>query len=275
MNTIRARGAIPMVDWGSWNSSAVGASQTAFSLRNIANGATVGYGGETFDQYVTQWAQAAKAWGHPFFLRFDWEMNGNWQFPWSAQLNGNTPADFIAAWRHVHDIFTRVGATNVTWVWCPNVHSSNTVPMALVYPGDAYVDWVALDAYNKAPKLWLSFAQLVAGGAWNGNLNSYHEITSLAPNKPLMIGEIASLEAGDGGAKKAAWIQDALGTQISTNFPAIKAVVWFNWNADANSSYVIESSAMAQAAFKQALAQPAYTTNSYANTTASPIPPAS
>src|SRR5690349_24021953 len=45
---------------------------------------------------------------------FDWQMNGDWQFPWSAQLNGNTPADYIAAWRHVHDLFAQAGATNVT-----------------------------------------------------------------------------------------------------------------------------------------------------------------
>ena len=47
----------------------------------------------------------AQEWGHPFFLRFDWEMNGFW-FPWSEGVNGNKPGEFVAAWRHVHDIFT-------------------------------------------------------------------------------------------------------------------------------------------------------------------------
>ena len=49
-----------------------------------------------FDAFITQWATDAKNWGHPFFLRFDWEMNGNWQFPWSVQLNGNAPAGFAS-----------------------------------------------------------------------------------------------------------------------------------------------------------------------------------
>jgi beta-mannanase len=47
-------------------------------------------------------------------------MNGTWS-PWAVGVNGNTAAHYVAAWRHVHRIFTKVGATNATWVWCPNV----------------------------------------------------------------------------------------------------------------------------------------------------------
>lgn len=32
------------------------------------------------------------------------EMNGGWS-SWSGTANGNTPADFIPAWRYMHDIF--------------------------------------------------------------------------------------------------------------------------------------------------------------------------
>ena len=63
-----------------------------------------------YDSYIPQnVAEDARDWGHPFFLRFDWEMNGNW-FPWSEGVNGNQSGEFVAAWRHVHDIFTSVGA---------------------------------------------------------------------------------------------------------------------------------------------------------------------
>ena len=72
----------------------------------------------TYDAYIAQFAAEAQDWGHPFFLRFNWEMNGNW-FPWSEGVNGNNPGEYVAAWRHVHDIFAAVGATNATWVWCP------------------------------------------------------------------------------------------------------------------------------------------------------------
>ena len=89
----------------------------------------------------------AKAWGHPFFLRFDWEMNTNW-FP-AASTRTATAGEYVRMWRHVHDIFTQVGATNVTWVWCPNVEYRRLRQAAAeLYPGDAYVDWTCLDGYN-------------------------------------------------------------------------------------------------------------------------------
>ena len=281
LDTTRSRGAIPLIDWASSDSDTSVASQPAFALRNIVNGASYTFGGQTFDSYVTQWAQAAKAWGHPFFLRFDWEMNGWWQFPWATApdptsgntINNNTPQDYVNAWRHVHDIFTKVGATNVSWVWCPNISSDGTIPLSQLYPGDAYVDWVCLDGYNKDPNHWVTFAQVYSGSLYNGYHNSYNEITSVAPGKPLMIGELASIEAGDGGAKKAAWITDALQTQLPRNYPKIKAVVWFNWNADPGSTYVIESSAQAKSAFASSIASSYYATNNFRTLNTSPIPP--
>src|SRR6202021_2452613 len=99
-----------------------------------------------YDAYITNWATAAKAWGHPFFLRFAHEMNGNW-YPWAASVNGNTAGEYIQAWQHVHNIFVSVGATNATWVWCVNVVAGMPTPIGQVYPGDNYVDWLALDGY--------------------------------------------------------------------------------------------------------------------------------
>lgn len=264
LNAVRNRGSIPMLDWGSF-SYGNGVNQANFQLKDI-------YGG-TFDDYITQWAQDAKAWGHPFFLRFEWEMNGNWQFPWSEQLNGNQPGDYIKMWRHVHDIFTKNGATNVTWVWCPNIAGATTRSMKSLYPGDAYVDWTCLDGYNKYTT-WLKFNQVFGAQGINWLHNSYAEITGIAPGKPLMLGEVASLEAGDGGTKKAAWIQDMLSTQLPANFPKIKAVVWFNWN-DNNSAYTfpIESSQKSINAFAAGISSSYYAPNNFSNLNTSPIPP--
>ncbi len=282
-DTVRARGAIPLMNWGSWDYNN-GPNQPEFSLKNIAQGNVKGFKGQTFDAYVTTWARAAKAWNHPFFLRFDWEMNGWWQFPWgtaknpstNVAINGNTPADYIAAWRHVHDIFVREGATNVTWVWCPNISGGQTVPMSQLYPGDAYVDWTCLDGYNKDFKNWLTFNKVFGGDTTYGLKNSYTEITSVAPKKPLMLGEFASDEWGadkGSGVSKAAWITDALKTQLPNNFPLIKAIVWFNWNSDTGSSYIIESTAAAQNAFADGISLPYYATNTFGSINTSPIPP--
>jgi hypothetical protein len=85
----------------------------------------------------------------------------------------------------------------------------------------------------------------------------------VAPAKPVMLAEFASLEAGDGGAKKAAWITDALTSQIPAHFPAIKAVVWFEWNSDPHSTYIIESSAASQAAFSAAIRTSTYAAHDF------------
>jgi len=116
MNAIRNYGAIPLISWGS-DSIPVPEppalpNQPDFELRDIAAG--------TYDGYIREFAEAARNWGSGFFLRFNHEMNGDW-FPWGATVNGAQPGDYVAAWRHVHDIFTQVGATNATWVWCPYV----------------------------------------------------------------------------------------------------------------------------------------------------------
>jgi len=255
--TVRSRGSIPMLTWGSWDSDR-GTNQPEFRLANVANGA--------YDAYVTQWARDARAWGQPFFLRFDHEMNGYWQFPWAEQINGNQPGDYVRAWRHVHDIFTQQGVSNVTWVWCPNISGSATIPFANLYPGDSYVDWTCLDGYNWGSDnndTWQTFAQVFGGsdfGGYNPH-NSYQQLLDLAPSKPIMLGEVASSE---NGGSKASWIADMLQTQLPEYFPRIKAVVWTNWNdGNPSLSWSLNSSASAEIAFGSAIRSSWYGSNQF------------
>ena len=199
-------------------------------LRDIAEGA--------YDSSFATWAQQAKAWGHPLFLRWDWEMNGGW-FPWGTTAeNENTPAEYVAAWRRIHDIFARAGATNVTWVWSVNTEYSTSVPIQTLYPGNAYVDWTSVDGYNKSTSTsWQSFRDVFA--------STYKHLLKVAPSKPVMIAETSSREIG---GSKAAWIREALSTQLPQNFRRVKALVWFNWRIDGD-DWEIESSASSQAAF--------------------------
>ncbi|HEY3550266.1 MAG TPA: glycosyl hydrolase [Gaiellaceae bacterium] len=209
--------------------------------------ASIASGGE--DAAIKAWALAAKAYGHPFFLRLNWEMNGGW-FPWgTTSSTNNSPADFVAAWRHIHDIFAAQGATNATWVWCPNTEWSNSVPYSQLYPGDAYVGWTCLDGYNTGSSSQ-SFSSIYS--------QSYDDLLKVAPNKPVMIGEVASLEYGAG--VKANWITNMLDV-LPKSFPQIKALVWFNWRNDHNGTWEgneIESSASSQAAFAGGIASPYY-----------------
>ena len=252
MNAVRAHGSIPLVTWDPWDPT-LGANQPTYSLQNIING--------NFDSYIVKWAQASKAWGHPYFLRFAHEMNGNWN-PWSEPVNGNKAGQFVLAWRHVHAIFTAQGLTNVTWVWSPNIDFSSSMPLRELYPGDSYVDWVAMDGYNwgniGAWHTWDSFSTLFQ--------QTYNEMLAIT-SKPMMIGEMASTEQ-DGN--KAAWISDAYTSQIPHNFSRIRAVIWFD--QDKETDWRIESSFTAQNAFATAIQSGMYTSNRYASLNVSPIP---
>ena len=237
------RGIIPLVDWASWASSAKPQhKQPKFSLQRIIAG--------DHDAYIRRWAREAKAWGHPFFLRFNWEMNGNW-FPWSENRNGNSSGEYVAAWRHVRDIFRAEGVTNAKWVWCPNVIDwRSKVPLSHYYPGGAYVDWLCIDGYNwgtnpAKPDRWKSFTALFG--------RTYSTLTRISA-KPIMIGEISSTEIG---GSKAAWIADTLTNTLPRKFPRVRALLWFNWNAD-SMDWVLESSPKAKAAFAKGISSSYY-----------------
>jgi hypothetical protein len=236
----RARGAIPLMDMGS----------DGASLAEIAGGAR--------DSYLASWAKAARNYGKPFFLRWDWEMNGTW-FRWGEEAAAS-PSLFRSAWRHFHDVAEAQGATNVTWVWCPNVGFSGSTTLSSLFPGTEYVDWTCADGYNHGtnpikPDSWTKFFTLFSP--------TYNALLKLAPEKPVMIAETASTEFG---GSKAQWIADAYATQLPTKFPKIKAVSWFNWNINKEEGrwdWPIESSASAQAAFSNVISSPYFARNTF------------
>jgi hypothetical protein len=257
MENIREHGAIPVFSWSS-QSIPSSLNEPDYQLSDVING--------SFDSYIREFAEDARDWGHPFFLRFNWEMNGNW-FSWSEGVNGNQSGEFVAAWRHVHDIFASVGATNVSWVWCPNVDPTNKLQTSVAsnYPGDEYVDWTGLDGYNWGPAKggWTSFDHLYSA--------TYHAITdTVAPDKPMMIGEMGSSESG---GSKASWISETLAA-IPAEFPKIRGMLWFD-TFDDGMDWPIESSSSAGSAFATGIQDAAYRTNTYADLGPGPIQPPS
>jgi mannan endo-1,4-beta-mannosidase len=261
MENIRKHGAIPFFSWSSQSTPST-LNEPNFQLADVIAGA--------YDSYIRSFATAAKNWGHPFFLRFNWEMNGNW-FPWSEGVNGNKSGEYVAAWRHVHDIFTAVGATNVSWVWCPNIDPGNEFrSLASLYPGDAYVDWTGLDGYNWGanpyrPAGWRTFDQLYS--------STYHRIVdTIAPSKPMAIGEVGSSEYG---GSKAAWITDML-EKLPRNYPKIRSLLWFNRHAEGEDmDWSLETSKSSASAFAAGIQSPAYVGNQYGSLPFGTISPAS
>jgi hypothetical protein len=183
ITAIAAQGAIPELTLEQWPAGG-GVDQPSYANAVVSGGA--------YDGSLGKLAGAARTWGGPLVLRYAHEMNGNW-YPWAASVNGNTAASYVAAWRHVHDIFTRAGATNVVWVWSPN--AEGPTPVSDVYPGDGYVDIIGMDGYNRGATPSSSrapssvFASLMTA------------LSAIAPTKPLLINETGATEAvGDKGA---------------------------------------------------------------------------
>ncbi len=259
MDNVRRYGAVPVYSWGAESSPRTSENQPAFQLASIING--------TYDGYIAQFASEARDWGHPFFLRPNWEMNGSW-FPWSELANGNSPGQYVAAWRHIHDVFNAVGATNVTWVWCPYADTEKRLkktPLKPLYPGDAYVDWTCLDGFNwgirRGSPGWLTFNQIFH--------STYLEITrKIAPRKPMVIGEVAS---SDRGGSKAAWIQDMLRT-VRTRYRRVRGLIWMDVN-ERETNWPIEKPRRVRNAFRHGIRNPAYIPNIFGSQAESPIPP--
>ncbi len=201
-------------------------------LRTIANGA--------YDSALKLWATQAAAWGQPVLIRYDFEMNGRW-YSWGTRPgNQNTPADYVAAWRHVHQIFTTAGATNVLWAWCPNIDPYHQMTdLAKLYPGNNYVDWTCLDGYNFG-KPWARFTKLYS--------STYRRVLRLAPSKPMLIGEIGSTQRG---GNKAHWIRDMFAA-LAKRFRHIHGLLWYD--VYSVKAWPIETSKASSSAFSRGIA---------------------
>jgi hypothetical protein len=255
LQSLRDHGTVPFLNWSS-EASPETVNQSPYRLANIING--------SLDPYLRSFAEGAKRWGHPFFLRFDWEMNGFW-FPWSEGVNGNKPGEFVAAWRHVHDLFRSVGATNVTWVWCPNVDfTRKLLTLKSQYPGDEYVDWTCLDGFNwgKRPDSagWQTFNQVFS--------ETYKRVLKLAPAKPMVIGEIASNEIG---GSKPRWIRNLLHI-LPSRYRKVRGLIWFDVQ-DRNTHWPVESSRASIDAFSKGIRRRPYRPAVFGGIQASPILP--
>ena len=95
-------GRLPMVTWEPFDHTSP--TVNAYPLAAIAAG--------KYDTYLREEAARFASVDGPLVVRFGHEMNGDW-YPWGVAAPGNTAADFIAAYRHVHDVVTAAGAANV------------------------------------------------------------------------------------------------------------------------------------------------------------------
>ncbi len=193
-----------------------------------------------FDSYIRSWAEQAKEFGKPLWICFNGEMNGAWHSG-SGAANGGavtngygdfTKADgpeiYVDAWRHIHDIFTAVGADNVAWVWA--VGEGDWPPedwnrFENYYPGDDYVNWLGVDGYNWNRVEyggWKSFQEI-----FDGALNRLRAITT---QKPIVLAEFACAHKRP---DKNYWIEDTFAL-LKTDYPYVECFIWFDINKEEN-----------------------------------------
>jgi beta-mannanase len=246
LDLVDGRGSVPMITWEPWAGTP---NDPAWSIRaSILSG--------RHDAYIESWARGMAAYGKPVLLRFAHEMHDHHDYPWAIDKLGNTAPDYIAAWRHVRDLFEKHGATNVVWVWSPNTLGESSPAIHLdvyrsLYPGDEYVDWVGLNIYNTGPHLnWLAPPWRSLSAA----LAAPYAAMSALTDKPLVLGEVASAEAG---GDKGAWIRDGLGPTLVTQFPRVRAVVWFDVVKE--EAWTVTSSGGAYTAFIDSVRQNHFT----------------
>lgn len=226
IDALSSRGVKPMVTVEPY----VGGYGKGISLRALAEG--------DYDSYIHDEAAVAKRYGGELLVRFAHEMNGDW-YPWGAG-RGSSAQDYVDAWRHYVGVFREDGADNVKFVWAPNV-DGGSYPFAKYFPGDSWVDFVALDGYNFGGGNWASFSDTFA--------SSYATLTGLS-SRPVMISETGCSESG---GDKAAWIRDAFLSAIPQRFPRVAAVVWFNrdFSAAGEQDWRINSSEASLDAYRQ------------------------
>ena len=195
------------------------------------------------DNYIRQMATDMKAYNKEIYISLMHEANGNW-YPWAlGDSKVNTNQTYINAYRHVVNIFRQVGANNVKFIW--NVNAGNCGSGSSFtghYPGDNYVDYVAIDGYNWGTtqdwgSTWQSFDSIFR--------EPYQALSTI--NKPIFITEFSCTEIG---GNKAQWITETFNT-IRTKYPRIKLVSWFGENKEQD--WRINSSEASLKAFREAV----------------------
>ena len=236
---------VPMLPCGSPSTQC---STNVSDYDEVANGGADGY-------FKTLAQNLVSAGFGTSYIRLGWEFNASWM-GWSVcnqEGSGLTSwaGDFVPAFRNIVTSMRSVSGANFKFIWNPLESSNASCPggnLENFYPGDSYVDMVALDTYDGVGQVissdatrWTDLVNGVNGGDWtsvvpaavNGQKFQGYGLTWLAAfgrehNKLVGIPEwgldTASQEAGGGDdayfvTQMANWIKaNATGPAIFWNY---------------------------------------------------------
>ena len=157
------------------------------------------------------------------------EMNTPW-YAWSGTANGNTPAQYLTAWRHVRAVVRRArGGSRIALLWAPyaeSIPATGANQIGDYFPGASQVDLVGASGYNFGATASLSWTD---PGALFGS--AYATIEAMAA-KPFWIAETGSTSRG---GDKATWIR-SLAVLGASSMPRLSGVLWYDV-ADPNGDF--------------------------------------
>jgi parallel beta-helix repeat protein len=171
------------------------------------------------DTYLRSLARSVARLGQPVLLRYAWGMDG-----WARRdsTGSGSGSAFVAAWRHVHDLFAAQGV-QAFWVWSPTADGFAGARGGVdrYWPGDGYVDWVGADGFNwngcNGQSGWQDFGPIFRSFyAWGS-----------ARAKPLMVSGTGSVEDAADPSHKRAWFLNAAGA-LARSMPRVRAVVYLD-----------------------------------------------
>ncbi|WP_299526550.1 glycoside hydrolase family 26 protein [Winogradskyella sp.] len=93
-----------------------------------------------YDGVIKEYCDWVKTVNRPVYLRIGYEFDG--------PHNLLEPIDYVKAYKHVVNIMRKEGVTNVAYVWHSYASKPyKEYPVKDWYPGDDYVDWVAISVF--------------------------------------------------------------------------------------------------------------------------------
>ncbi|MFJ4358734.1 glycoside hydrolase family 26 protein [Streptomyces massasporeus] len=172
--------------------------------------------GELDDRVIDVQARRIKDYGKKVFLSFDLEMD-------TRTPASGTPADYVKAYRHIHDRFRELGVDNVVWTWITTGYLDHADEIKKMYPGDDYVDWVGYNQYNYYrchDAGWLSFAQ---------TQHATHDWIreNISDDKPLMLSEFGTAADANRPQRQAEWYARVPG--VLKDLDGVKAALQWNY----------------------------------------------
>jgi hypothetical protein len=233
---IRAHGSVPYIRLMLRSDPNGGRADPVYSLSRILSGA--------FDNDLRAWCDGARNFGTRLIVEYGTEVNGEW-FPWNGKWNGggtafgygdpsqpNGPERFRDAYRRIIQKCRDEGADNITWVFHVNDGdwpNTSWNRFENYYPGDAYIDWVAVSSYGAQTPLddyWPVFRESMDA--------AYPRLAALS-SKPIFVAEFG-VTADNPLGSQPQWAQDALTDLIGFRWPRVFAFSWWNewWQNDDN-----------------------------------------